>query len=78
MNTETGKIQYAALTDEEAQRQNLIKFREELMTLKQKMEMQVSLHDHRSALGKKLTEHRSKYRPHVGEKQRAKMEKRGQ
>jgi hypothetical protein len=81
MNIDTGKIVMVgggneALVDDLMKR--LVPVRDELMTDKQRTEQAVSLHDHRSPLGRQLTEVRKvdslsgKYAPHVGAKQLAK------
>jgi len=63
MNLETGKIKKYSkdeLNQLEQLKQKLIEIEEKDMTEKQKKNMQVSLKDHRSKLGKKLTEERKK------------------
>ncbi len=77
MNTDTGAIQ--RYTDQElkdAQKMGfpLIEVDESLMTEKQRANMAVSLNDTRSALGRELHAARSKYLPHVGAKQKAKLQ----
>lgn len=47
-----------------------------LLTEKQKTEMQVSLRDHTSPVGKQLTAERSKYKLHMGAKELAKRQRR--
>ena len=62
MNTDTGELKsYIGLTPDELDQLNtrdcdpLTKVNEKDMTERQKRRMQVSKHDHRSTLGKKLT-----------------------
>jgi len=57
MNPDTGKIEMLPLDQTDPR---MVAIEESDMTPKQKREMQVSLHDHRSKLGKKLTGIRSK------------------
>lgn len=76
MNIETGQL--VRLTDEErraafARGERLVPIEEGDMTLKQRRELRVDLRDTRSTLGRLLHEQRSKYLPHIGAKQRAKM-----
>jgi len=77
MNIDTGKIEM--LTDQQIRQHDLMKnmvlITEDELTRKQDRERQVSLHDHRSVLGRKLTEaRRSKYVPHMGAKEQAKQQ----
>lgn len=80
MNIDTGKLEM--LTELEAKsRGRMVLLDDEELTLKQRREMQVSLHDHRSGPGQKLTAirraERNKYpTPHMGAKERAKLEAR--
>jgi len=73
MNIDTGKITQldANTTEEAALLRRLIPIDLALATEKQKSELRVSLKDHRSTLGKRLTAWRSKYVPHVGAKEAA-------
>jgi hypothetical protein len=78
MNTDTGIIK--CYTPDELARaiasgQKLIEVDESKMTEKQRINMAVSLHDTRSALGRELHAARSKYMPHVGAKQLAKQQR---
>jgi hypothetical protein len=62
MNIETGKIitgiEYQELLEEA--KEKYIQISQEEMTMKQKEEMQVSLHDNKSKLGKQLQKERKK------------------
>ena len=59
MDTRSGKIEFLEnLTDDE--KKHYIEIMEESMTEKQAEERKVSLHDHRSKLGKQLTGERQK------------------
>lgn len=59
MNVNDGTIQ--GMTEEQANAlSDFIGVNKSEMTLKQEMSKRVSLHDHRSKLGKKLTNERSK------------------
>lgn len=80
MNTNTRQIEMTTAF-EAATRKEMVMIDNKEMTLKQAREMQVSLHDHRSVLGQKLTAirraERSKYpTPHMGAKEQAKLERR--
>lgn len=76
MNIDTGQL--VRLTDAErhaafARGERLVPIEEGDMTLKQRRELRVDLRDTRSTLGRLLHEQRSKYLPHIGAKQRAKL-----
>lgn len=76
MNIETGEL--VRLTEKERlaaelDGKRLVPIVEGDMTPRQRRELRVSLADRTSKLGRQLTEARSKYLPHVGAKQKAKM-----
>lgn len=79
MNIDTGRIVSVLgdLTEAEAKQRRLIAIEGDILTEKQTRVQLVSLHDHRSPAGRILTAarkaDRSKYRPHVGKKQLAKI-----
>lgn len=75
MNIDTGLIHMLTdgTSEREAMLQRLVPIDFAQATEKQKAEMRVSLKDHSSTLGKELTQWRSKYVPHVGAKQQAKL-----
>lgn len=74
MNIDTGEIKM--MDDLHAELDRMVLLNEAEITQKQLDEMQVSLHDHTSSLGKKLTAlrraERNKYTPHMGVKERFK------
>ncbi len=78
MNIDTGHITMIdwEATDKEL-RKRLLEIEEGEMTPEQKRLMKVSLHDHRSGLGQKLTAirraERNKFTPHVGAKELSKI-----
>ncbi len=75
-NIDTGEIRQ--MTREEMEEltkagHRLVEIKEELMTETQRRDLRVALNDKRTALGQLLHKERSRYEPHVGQKQLAKV-----